>query len=80
MNWWNWILAQVHRLNDFSGLFLLLIALSVSSCAKYLLAIRSDIECLHEDFDKIHSAHDRIAWEREVKADEHIAQLMSKKS
>jgi len=46
-------------LNQLSGLFLLLIAICAGSCISLLAAIKSEIECLHNDFNTIHDTHRR---------------------
>jgi hypothetical protein len=48
-------------MNDLSGIFILLIAVFVGWCVSLLAAIKSEIQCLHEDFNTIHDAHRR--WE-----------------
>jgi hypothetical protein len=48
----------LHELNDLVGLFLVIIAFGVSSCAKSLARIHAETECLHEDFNDVHQAHD----------------------
>lgn len=48
----------LHTLNDLSGAFLLLIAFGVGSCAASLSGLKKEIECLHEDFDTVHNAHE----------------------
>jgi hypothetical protein len=51
-------------LNHLSGLFLVLIAFSISSCAASLHTIKRDLECLHEDYDRVSHAHDILEDER----------------
>jgi hypothetical protein len=53
----------LHHLNTLSGLFLFIICLSLASCAKSLAAIKLDLECLHEDYDKTTDAHNRAHYE-----------------
>jgi hypothetical protein len=48
-------------LNQLSGLFLFLIAICAGSCVSLLTAIKSEIKCLHNDFNTIHDTHRR--WE-----------------
>jgi hypothetical protein len=47
----------LHDLNDLIGVFLLIIAFGVGSCAKALADIKRELECLHDDFDSTHGAH-----------------------
>ena len=47
-------------LNHLSGAFLILIAFGISSCAASLHAIKCDLECLHEDYDRVTMAHERL--------------------
>ncbi len=45
--------------NDLTGFFLFFILIAVGYCARSLGVIEREIECLHEDFDAVHHAHDR---------------------
>lgn len=47
-------------LNHLSGAFLVLIAFSISSCAASLHTIKRELECLHEDYDTVTDAHERV--------------------
>jgi hypothetical protein len=47
----------LHDMNDLTGLFLVIIAFGIGSCAKALAGIHAELRCLHEDFDAIHQAH-----------------------
>ncbi len=49
----------LHGLNDFSGFFLMMIAVLLGYAVSALSAIRSELECLHQDFDTVHDAHER---------------------
>ena len=51
-------------MNHLSGAFLLIIAFGVSSCASALHAIKRDVECLHEDYDRVTQAHNILHEER----------------
>lgn len=68
-----WIHKVLHGLNELTGFFLFVIAMSIASCSKALHAIRLDLECLHEDFDTTHDAHDRQHFEQQSKMDDEIA-------
>jgi len=46
-------------LNELSGLFLLLIGFAVGSGVRLLAEIKSEVECLHNDFNTIHDTHRR---------------------
>jgi hypothetical protein len=48
----------LHDINDLVGLFLVIIAFGIGSCAKSLASIHAEMECLHEDFNTIHGAHE----------------------
>jgi hypothetical protein len=47
----------LHDLNDLVGLFLIIIAFGIGSCAKSLAAIHKEVQCLHDDFETLHGAH-----------------------
>jgi hypothetical protein len=49
------------ELNDLSGVFILLIAVFVGRCVSLLVEIKSEIQCLHQDFNTVHDTHRR--WE-----------------
>jgi len=49
------------ELNDLSGAFILLIAVFVGRCVSLLVEIKSEIQCLHQDFNTVHDTHRR--WE-----------------
>jgi hypothetical protein len=53
----------LQRANDLIGFFLLFILIAVGYCARSLRVIEREIECLHEDFDRVHHAHSRRADE-----------------
>jgi hypothetical protein len=57
----------IHDCNDLSGFFLLLISLSIGSCATSLRSIKTEIECLHEDYDATHEAHEASYFRAEAK-------------
>jgi len=42
------------------------------------LAVRREIECLHEDLDRRNHYHDEAAMESEIKMDEDLSALMSR--
>jgi hypothetical protein len=44
--------------NDYSGLFLMLIAIAAWTAIRMLAAIGTHIECMHEDHAKVTHAHD----------------------
>jgi hypothetical protein len=48
----------LHDLNDLVGLFLIIIAFGIGSCAKSLANIHAETECLHQDLNAIHGAHE----------------------
>jgi len=64
--------------NDFSGIILLLIAWGIWKIAPILTAILRHVECLHEDFDIVHDAHERIAHAEEMQMDEDISNRMKR--
>ena len=70
------MLAWMHGLNDFTGFFLLIIALAVSSIARSVSTLVRDVECLHEDYDRTSHAHERHHWEQQAKMDEAISKRM----
>ena len=45
-------------LNDYSGLFLMLIAIAVWTAIRMLGVIGTHIECMHEDYANVTHAHD----------------------
>ncbi|RRA49007.1 hypothetical protein D1Y84_12695 [Acidipila sp. EB88] len=57
-----WLL---HGLNSVAGLFAVVIAFSAASCAKSLASINKHVECMHEDYELVHHAHDVADQNRE---------------
>ncbi len=57
----------LHDLNDLIGLFLIIIAFGIGSCARSLLSIREEIQCLHDDFNTVHHAHETKEFEDRAK-------------
>jgi hypothetical protein len=53
--------ALLKDMNELSGLFLLLIAICAGSCVSLLSVIKSELECLQDDFNAVHDTHRR--WE-----------------
>ena len=49
---------HLKELNDYSGVFLMVIAVGVWTAVRMLGAIGAHIECLHEDHEKVTHAHD----------------------
>jgi hypothetical protein len=49
---------HIKKLNDYSGLFLLVIAVAACTGVRMLRIIGNHIECRHEDHDKVTSAHE----------------------
>lgn len=60
--------------------FLLLLAIVwyVRKCSILLMATLRQIECLHEDYDRVTSTHERSHVASEIEMDEHVSSLMSK--
>jgi hypothetical protein len=52
-------MGHIKELNDFSGLFLMVIAIAAWTGVKMLGVIGTQIECMHEDYNKVTLAHDR---------------------
>jgi hypothetical protein len=52
-------MGHIKELNDFSGLFLMVITIAAWAGVKMLGVIGNHIECMHEDYDKVTHAHDR---------------------
>lgn len=73
-------MEYVRRINEFSGLFLVVIVWAVVSCRSILSEVRNQLDCLHEDFDTVNSAHERGVWKRENKMNEDIAAHMKKRT
>jgi hypothetical protein len=48
-------------LAELSGVFLLVLTVLEGGCVSLLATIKSEIECLYEDFNTIHDTHRR--WE-----------------
>jgi hypothetical protein len=59
-------------------LVLLWIGWNIDKCASLLTANLRHIECLHEDFDVVNDAHERIAHAQEMKMDDEISAHMKK--
>jgi hypothetical protein len=64
--------------NDYTGVILVVIALGIWKIAPTLTAILRHIECLHEDFDIVHDAHERIAHAQQVRMDADLSREMQK--
>ncbi len=62
----------LHSLNEFQGAICLLILLVLAGCAKSLAAIALNLDCMHEDYNQIHEAHDTIAFKRQAEAESRI--------
>lgn len=60
-------------MNHLSGVFLLVIAWAGYCCWVGVRRIHSELECLHEDYNRVTHAHDILASEREAKLDSAIA-------
>jgi len=76
----SWIRDILHVLNEGSGFFLLIIAIYASRCAEETRKTRLEIECLHEDADRRYHFHDEKAMEDEIAMNEHISELLEKRS
>ena len=63
-----------HYANAAIGIVLILVWFSVQSCSAALLAIKKDLECLHNDFNVVHHAHERDAWELEQRVNTSLAE------
>jgi hypothetical protein len=57
-------------------LVLVWIGWNVRRCVVLLIANLREIECLHEDFNVVHDAHERIAHAQEIKMDAEISAHM----
>ena len=65
----DFIHSTMRALNSLSGLFLFFIWLSAGSCAASLSKMKSEMECLHADFDRVHDAHERANAQDEYDPD-----------
>jgi hypothetical protein len=54
----------ISDMNHLSGVFLLIIAFAVSSCAAGIHAVKRELECLHEDYDTVTNAHEILEAKR----------------
>ena len=45
---------NLHRLNDYQGLLLVIIAMGIWACVKGLDMIHRELECMHEDLEELH--------------------------
>ena len=73
------LLNGVRWFNQFSGVILLAVLYALLVVIANLKELVGHLECLHNDFDQVNSAHNQKEWAQQVQMDSHIEAIAKEK-